>query len=196
VADSQKLTVEEAERRLREAGYEALEPYPGVVTKPWRLRCVECKYPWTKTLNHADRTRCNHRRRTPERAVSDLRAAGFEALEAYPGKSTVHWRMRCAACKRPVRRTMSSALVHPCVCVTKREKAERELRAAGYEPLVPFPGDTRKPWPSRCIECGQRRRPNLTTLRQGKRCKHVTPEDHVPDWARRGSRNSPNGGSE
>jgi hypothetical protein len=41
--------------------------------------------------------------------------------------------------------------------------AETEMRAAGYEPLVPYPGRSNDAWPCRCIKCGHEGRPRLST---------------------------------
>ena len=41
------------------------------------------------------------------------------------------------------------------------------MRAAGLEPLVPYPG-ARKPWPARCLTCGEQGQPQLGSIRQGQ----------------------------
>jgi hypothetical protein len=171
---AQLVTAEEAEADLRAAGYEPLEPYPMSVVAAWKVRCSTCEYEWTLNLNRVRMgQRCVHERLTPERAEERLRAVGFEPLETYPGRSDASWQVRCLACKKP-RQTRLSNLARTvgCPCVEKREKAEAELRAAGYEPLDPYPGMHRKPWRSRCTTCGAERRPSIDSIRQGKRCKH------------------------
>ncbi|RZU36017.1 hypothetical protein EV284_3500 [Streptomyces sp. BK022] len=171
-----QITAEEAEADLRAAGYEPLEPYPMHVRELWKVRCSTCGYEWTLNLNKV-RTgqRCNHVRTTPKAAVEELLALGFEPLEEYPGRRDTPWLMRCVECKKPRRVRLANVKGRgPCSCVEKRKQAEAELRAAGYEPLDPFPGMVRKPWRSRCVECGSERRPSIDTLRQGRgRCKHM-----------------------
>ena len=45
------------------------------------------------------------------------------------------------------------------------------MRAAGFEPLVPYPG-TKKPWKSRHLACGQALAPTLDTVRsRGTACR-------------------------
>jgi hypothetical protein len=56
---------------------------------------------------------------------------------------------------------------------------EDEMKAAGFEPAAPYPGKTGLPWPSRCLECGQLRRPTLHHVRGGYRCKHRGSFKHV-----------------
>jgi hypothetical protein len=168
------VTAEEAEADLRAAGYEPLEPYPMKVVSLWKVRCSTCGYAWTLNLNKVRMgQRCIHERVTPERAEELLRALGFESLETYPGRLDVAWQVRCVECKKP-RRTRLANLKDrgACACVEKRSKAEAELRAAGYEPLDPYPGMHRKPWRSRCATCRAERRPSIDSIRQGKRCKH------------------------
>ena len=169
-----QVTAEEAVADLRAAGYEPLEPYPGRVVRPWKVRCSTCNYGWTLNLNRVRMgQKCTHPRLTAKHANELLRSLGFEPLEEYPGRRDYAWLVRCISCKE-VRRTRLANLKNrgPCSCVVKRKQAEAELRAAGYEPLDPYPGMTRKPWRSRCAECGSERRPSIDSIRQGKRCKH------------------------
>jgi hypothetical protein len=172
-----QVTAEEAEADLRAAGYEPLEPYPMRVVRPWKVRCSTCEYEWTLNLNKVRMgQKCAHDRVTAKDAENRLHALGFEPLEAYPGRLDLPWSVRCIACKKPRRDRLANfqRRSSSCQCVEKRGQAEKELRAAGYEPLDPFPGMVRKPWRSRCVECGAERRPSIDTIRRGGRCKHDT----------------------
>jgi hypothetical protein len=177
-----QTTPEEAEAELRAAGYEPEEPYPGKVMTRWKVRCAECKYPYSVKLNNVRSTkqqRCTHKRLTPERAVEQLRESGYEPLEAYPGEVLLDWSVRCIECKEPRTRSMVKLRKTRCRCLERKRRAEHaevELRAAGYEPLVDYPGNGRDPWRSRCVACGQERKPNMETIRAGVLCKHETPE--------------------
>lgn len=168
------VSAEEAEADLRAAGYEPLETYPLSVTGSWKVRCSTCAYEWTLNLNRVRMgQRCVHERLTPERAEEVLRTLGFESLEEYPGRVDVKWHVRCVSCKKPRATRLSNIKERgACPCVARREQAEADLRAAGYEPLEPFPGRFRSPWRSRCVECRAERRPSIDSIRQGKRCKH------------------------
>lgn len=64
------------------------------------------------------------------------------------------------------------------------EAAAAEMRACGYEPLVPYPGRTNATWPSRCMTCGHEGRPTFSAVRNaGQRCRVCR--------ARRPRRNAP-----
>lgn len=52
------------------------------------------------------------------------------------------------------------------------EEALRLLREAGYEPLMDYPG-VQEPWRSRCTTCKRIRRPRLSDIRAGVRCRHL-----------------------
>lgn len=177
---------EEAAAEVRAAGYEPLGPYPGRVRDHWPAECPECGGHWALTLVAIRRgNRCKHEQYTQEAARRRAESRGYEPLEPYPGNNRTPWRVCCVHCKRP-RRSPMLELRHapPCPCVQRAKQAEADLRAAGYEPLAPYPGTTRIPWPARCTTCGAERAPNMDTIRNGKRCKHVTPEEHRP-WKSR-----------
>ncbi|WP_159398273.1 hypothetical protein [Streptomyces aureocirculatus] len=134
------------------------------------------------TLNQLRKgRRCVHSKVTQETALKQAHAAGFEPLSSYPGNLGGRWKVKCSApdCGKEYSITLAQIQRgRRCQCHrTMRQSAEEELRAAGYEPEAPFPGNTRKPWPSVCKTCGQKRRPNLDTIRAGKRCLHQTPEE-------------------
>ncbi|MEU9405704.1 hypothetical protein AB0E08_08355 [Streptomyces sp. NPDC048281] len=174
-----QTSAEQADAELREAGYEPLELYPGRVTDRIKVRCVTCGVKSSLTLSHVRLgRRCGHRSLSPERAAALLEGVRLEPLEPYPGVKHVSWKTRCIDCKKPYQVRMISLPSGPrCDCTQKVKQAEAELRAAGYEPLTAYPGSTSRPWPSRCLTCQQKRRPNIDTIRAGKRCKHLTPEE-------------------
>ena len=102
--------------RARELVLEALnlnplEDFPGA-TKRWRMRCRRCgdeaSPTWAQVSSQGVRAcptcRLESRawRRVPEaEAVSELRAAGFEPLAAYPG-ANARWRALCMDCSAEV----------------------------------------------------------------------------------------------
>jgi hypothetical protein len=162
-------TTEEA----RAAGFQPEEPYPGNVNLPWKLRCLVCG-------RHADIMlrrirsgwRCAHRGWTEDPA-GEARAAGYEALEPYPGNTGVAWKLRCATCGRPS--TASLYQIRAGQRCTHQEWAEgavKEARAAGYEPLEPYPGKAASTWKLRCATCGKPRRATLSAIRCGRLCRH------------------------
>ncbi|GHB88522.1 hypothetical protein GCM10010306_099460 [Streptomyces umbrinus] len=173
-----QTTTAQAEKELRAAGYEPLIPYPGRVLDPWPARCTTCAYEHKLTLNRirAGR-RCPHKYVSAQTALADAARAGFEPLEIYPGVVRKPWRLKCLSCGREYKRSLSVLRSSGgCDCRQRATAAETELRAAGYEPIEPFPGSARAPWPSRCTTCKQSRRPSLSTIRSGKRCLHLPPQ--------------------
>ncbi|MDT3399933.1 hypothetical protein RKE29_25430, partial [Streptomyces sp. B1866] len=46
---------------------------------------------------------------TPAQAVAEMRAAGYEPIESYPGRATVSWSCRCLTCGAARRLKLSDA---------------------------------------------------------------------------------------
>lgn len=120
----------------------------------------------------------------------EMRAAGYEPLEPYPGTVASQWLARCSICgaeRRPSLHDIRKGkrCGHRRVATTPEAAAE-EARAAGFEPMELYPGKPRAPWKHRCIECGAERSPALKDIRDGWRCTHtyreierVTPADEA-----------------
>lgn len=121
-------------------------------------------------------------RLSPEELAAVLEAQHLEPQESYPG-TKAPWRVRCTF----------PTMAGPCGWIgtiqfeklrqrewycpkcrtgkpTRLERlaltAVEELRAAGYEPLEPYPG-ANEPWPARCPH-GHTVKPRLTQLRAGR----------------------------
>ncbi|MEN9646625.1 MAG: hypothetical protein RL238_3294 [Actinomycetota bacterium] len=177
---------------MRAAGLDPLGPYPGAHS-PWPSRCTTCgnechpQYSHVRQRGSGCRTcgyaRVATRRKLPSTtAVEQMRSAGFEPLEPYPGAHKA-WRSihlpcgaecsptlshakhdggGCARCGRA--RTISARLNNPETCIAV-------MRAAGLEPQQPYPGRHR-PWRSLCVTCGQVVSPHYGTVAKGGGCKH------------------------
>ncbi|WP_059006672.1 hypothetical protein [Streptomyces specialis] len=114
------VTHDQAVKELKAAGFRHLEPYPGNVTVLWHIVCArpgcpggERNIPLTEIRRG---TRCAHRpkprpRVTPQAAAEEMRRAGLEPCDPYPGTVTAAWRSRCTqpGCRR--RRLTSLAAV-------------------------------------------------------------------------------------
>ncbi|MDT3398657.1 hypothetical protein RKE29_18735, partial [Streptomyces sp. B1866] len=50
--------------------------------------------------------------------------------------------------------------------------AEKGMRDAGFEPLEPYSGNLSDSWLSQCTTCKRTRRPTLSDVIAGLRCKH------------------------
>lgn len=165
--------------QVRAAGFEPQETFPGWCSRPWKVRCADCKKVWTITLTRVrGGLRCTHHaRKRVERHRLTAAGAGFTPLDPSPRQHHLPWKVSCTRCGRE--QIWSLAKMKSggarCVCV-RHEEAAAEMRSAGYRPKVTYPGRARMPWPSVCTVCGQDRRPSLSTVRSGGRCAHDTPE--------------------
>ncbi|CAM5479273.1 hypothetical protein SRIMM317S_06863 [Streptomyces rimosus subsp. rimosus] len=98
------------------------------------------------------------------RAEADMRAAGFEPLEPYPG-ARARWPCRHVVCGRTVHPRLFGIRAGKGGCracagraPVDQRTAEAEMRAIGMEPLEPFPGRVRDRWMCRCTTCAPHRR--------------------------------------
>ncbi|SCF73332.1 hypothetical protein GA0115254_114434 [Streptomyces sp. Ncost-T10-10d] len=167
-----------AQETMRAAGLQPLEPYPGSQT-PWRCRCTTCGLETSPTYSNVNSGSkgcrfCALNSATDERASAEVRAAGFEPLEPYPGRTTDRWRCRCS-CGNEVMTRLSSVRSGTTGCKkcprsggrTDPATAAAEARAAGFEPLEPYPGKTTDRWRCRC-RCSTAITLTLTSLRGGR----------------------------
>lgn len=142
------VTPEDAAKEAREAGFEPEELYPGRANRRWKLRCVKCGQVRSSSLGQIRlRDLCNH-------FGSPLWVPPPSKVKARPAPPT------------PVERQALAA-----------KAAEAAARAAGYDVLETPSGKARDPLKLRCITCGQLRRTSLSTIRAGKTCQHVLPEE-------------------
>lgn len=173
---------------MRAAHLEPLEPFPGD-RKPWRCRCDKCgsevspQYYRVKNgrscrfcANKATTDRL--RERKAEAAVELMRSVGLEPLEPYPGAHQ-YWRCRCGGCGDEVSPHYASITqggrgCRKCASAkngarrrTPAEEAVEAMRAAGLEPLEPFPGG-RTPWRCRCKRCECEVSPRLYSIKYGQ----------------------------
>lgn len=116
-------------------------------------------------------------------AAQRMRAAGAEPLEDYPGNNRTPWKCRCTQCGRTITPTLVNATRPGRMACrhcsrskvgasrsTPSKVAEDAARSVGLEPLTEFPGNSRTPWPCRCLQCGERVTPTLTTINRGCGC--------------------------
>ncbi|AGI86419.1 hypothetical protein ACFU9O_13410 [Streptomyces albidoflavus] len=171
---------------MRAAGLEPMEPYPGA-NVAWNCRCLKGAHGVAPTFTsvrtgtssgcrHCGRTAAGERRRAAgqARAEADMRAAGFEPLDPYPG-ARMRWRCLHTACGRVVHPRLFQIRTGGGGCLAcagrapvEPTAAEAEMRAIGMEPLEPFPGRVRDPWSCRCTRCGHVGTPTLNNIRRGQ----------------------------
>ncbi len=179
-----RIKSDEITEQMRAAGLEPLEPYPGLVSSPWRCRCLTCGDECAPRLSAVRRgvgcRSCARKAvadklRTPkDEANVAMVARGYTPLEPYPGTTSKRWRCRCVTCGREDTLTLSSVRSGKrcawCAGLrTDPAKAAEKMRAAGVEPLEPYPGLANSPWRCRCLKCGAEVRSSLTNARTGAR---------------------------
>ena len=172
------------------AGLEPLEPYPGA-GKPWRCQCRACGREVAPRLADIKRGQgscvyCPGRRVSDLDAEAQMRAAGLDPIDPYPG-SMKPWRCICRACGNEVAPRLDSIRLgqggcRHCAQVASGEaqrvpesEAIATMRAAGLEPLEPYSGSN-APWRCRCTTCGNEVAPLLGSVRhRGTGCRYCAP---------------------
>lgn len=176
---------------MRAAGVEPLEPYPGA-GRPWRCSCSVCgrvTSPRLISVRQGHRA-CRYcasaavqaaRKVDADEAASVMLAAGVEPLEPYRN-SKAPWRCRCRSCGAEVSPSYGSVASGNRACrycskvgagIKQRRDADEAvaiMRAAGFEPLIPYPGQ-KKPWVCSCLTCGHSVRLYLDNVMNGKGCR-------------------------
>jgi hypothetical protein len=187
---AQRIDGDVARQVMLDAGLEPLEPYPGV-NAPWRCTCLACGNQRAPTLSRVRGgggcRRCGwergarKQRGDPEQAAAEMRAAGAEPLEPYPGVNQP-WKCRCLKCGAVTSPSLTSVRAGNGVCrglcrVEKIKAAQRfdedtarqMMLAAGLEPLEPYT-QSGVGWRCRCRRCGNEVAPSLDTVRAGRGC--------------------------
>lgn len=165
-----EIRPERARQQMIERGVEPLVPYPGRAYAPWQSRClndgcrrdVDPSYANVVLNGQGGCLHCAGTARVPEaQARDEMRAAGAEPLEPYPGVNS-RWRCRCLApeCPGPpsriiyprlgwVRRGAQSCKWCAGVVIDADRAAETMRTVAGLEPQEPYPG-VRERWKCWC----------------------------------------------
>ena len=121
------------------------------------------------------------RRVDPHVAEKDMRNAGLEPLEAYPGRVATPWLCRCATCEQESNASLMRIRAGGgCrYCGWKRggllrrldhDEAADIMRAAGLEPQERYAG-VGAAWLCLCTRCGQLPSPSVSAVREGKGCR-------------------------
>lgn len=160
------------------AGLEPQELYPGY-QKPWRCKCLSCGAAVSPQYANirAGQGGCVYcARRSSATAVEQMRAAGFEPQETYPGIREP-WTCRCMTCGK----TVTPRLHHivyggsgGCKWCGRRavdaEAAAAVMREKGLVPLTPYPGSG-VPWLCKCVRCGTEVSPQYGVVRLRGGCR-------------------------
>ena len=169
-----KLDAGEAERVMLDAGFMPLVDYPGS-NNPWPCRCLTCGREVSPTLYWTRKgggcKYCAGNAVDPAEARLLMLERGLEPLVEYPGRHNP-WLCRCGACGREVSPTFGSVrggsgcrfcarrAVHP-------DTASQEMRAAGWDPTIEYPGRNSAPWSATCVRCGVTGAPTYAAVKRG-----------------------------
>jgi len=110
LAKKYQLPPEIADARIREAGFEPLDPYPGRSHAPWRLvhSCGRESRPTLANVHSGSGCAwCADKRVDPSDAEAFWKEQGLEPLVPYPGNKTP-WRSRHSTCGREVSPTWNA----------------------------------------------------------------------------------------
>lgn len=180
---------DDAARLMRDAGCMPLVPYPGSAV-PWpsvheacgreiapnyanvRKRGRACKH------CAADARGAKRRAGLAAAAAEEMRAAGFEPMEDYPGAEKP-WRCLHEPCGQELTPSLNTVRANGTACrdcsaraagrtVWTAETATVAFRERGLEPLEPWPGSSTKPWRARHVECGRIVTPRLGNVAAGQ----------------------------
>jgi hypothetical protein len=160
-----------------------LEPFKNTMTA-WKSECLRChnivspKYNKVRIRGHQC-AYCAGKVTTQEEAFSVVRKIGHMPLEPYKNALSP-WKMKCGGCGKTISPKYNSLQQGKWSCgycghsragFIRRElsspKAILQMRAAGSEPLVDYPG-SHMPWKCMCLSCGTVSKPRLSGVLAGQ----------------------------
>ena len=158
---ARKLTHEEASELMKNRGFIPIEPYKNS-DAPWRSVRDSCGHQVSPTLSTVKLGKggcaiCSKKFVDPEDAKSDMRAAGAEPLEEYPG-ALKKWKCLCMSCGReifPRRATIQQGQGACKFCAgvaVDSDEAAQFMIESNLIPLEKYPG-AKSNWKCRCGMC-------------------------------------------
>lgn len=171
-----------AVERMRAAGWEPLEAYPGSHYR-WRCRCTDCGSEGEPRLHDIGEKKCcracsGRELVTAERALRAMLSVGWRPQVPFPGPGAP-WSCACVRCghRATPTYTVANSGKSRCRVCSNREAGVRRLlgnepaavalmRKSGLDPLVPYPGSG-KPWLCRCLQCESLVRPRHADVASG-----------------------------
>ncbi len=178
-----QLGTPKALEMLNEAGLTPVTDYPGT-NAPWKSICLNCGSSCSPRLSGliAGQGGCKtcgkksgaDKRRKPEKdAILLAKAKQLLPLEPYKSNKSP-WKCKCLRCGQNVNPTLQSIIrsVYGCVyCagkVVEPEKASEIMKKSGLLPLIDYPGNSGKPWLSKCLKCKREVSPRFDSVRAGQ----------------------------
>ena len=163
---------------FRQHGLEPIEPFVNSSTE-WKARCLTCGKTVSPKLsmvkaNDSGCAYCAGRRIDESDAIAIFKKNGLTPLIPYPGNKKP-WDSIHEPCGKKVSPSFQSIANHgqgACkYCARKAVDpidAERVFLEHDLKPLVPYPGDNKKPWLSIHLICGNEVNPIYDIVRRGE----------------------------
>lgn len=177
-AESNTTNPDTALKIFREHGLEPLVPFVNSHTA-WKAKCMKCgktvspKLAMVKSKNSGCAF-CAGRRVDEQDAISTFKRNGLTPLVPYPGNKTP-WRSIHEPCGKEVSPSFQAIANNgqgACkYCARKAVDpidAEKIFLEHDLKPLVPYPGDNKKPWRSIHLVCGNEVSPMYDVVRRGE----------------------------
>jgi hypothetical protein len=172
---SNRISESEAITIMESVGLIPLEPYTNSNT-PWKARCKKCKKTVSPRFSLVKSRGsgcafCAETRVDPIDAVKLFKSAKLKPLIKYPGNK-VPWKSIHTPCGREVSPTYlaikrGQGPCKYCAKVAVHPKDARALFLANdLKPLEPYSGDSKKPWRSIHIPCGNEVSPNYNIIQR------------------------------
>ncbi|MEU3566857.1 hypothetical protein AB0E96_00275 [Kitasatospora sp. NPDC036755] len=196
------LSQEEIRQRLREVGYELLEPYQHSHT-PVEVRRIACGHRARSLVYTLTRIGLSCRTcqpggparptraggLSPEEAIEYVAAFGWDPEAAYSGSVSKTWPLRHRACRTASDISLVGFDGHCSTCAeiitaapssTTSRRVAKLLHNLGYTREQPYPGAASEPWHVRHTSCGHIITTTLNQLIAGAQCplcaRHVRPQ--------------------
>ena len=163
---------------FRKNGLEPLVPFKNSHTK-WKAKCLTCGKTVNPVLaavkaNNSGCAYCAGRRIDEKDAIAIFKKNGLTPLEPYPGNKKP-WRSTHKTCGKevsPTYQALANKGQGPCKYCAKKaidiNDAEKLFLSKDLRPLVPYSGDSKKPWPSIHIPCGNEVSPTFNIIQRGE----------------------------
>jgi hypothetical protein len=191
---TRRINENEAIKIMRSVGLIPIEPYVGS-GKPWKSRCIKCKkivspHLGLIKLRGSGCTYCAGRKIDPKDAVEIFKRNKLKPLEPYQGNKHP-WRSIHIPCGREVAPHLNGIKQGqgPCkycsgVAVLPKD-AERLFLSKDLKPLEPYSGNSKKPWRSIHIPCGNEVSPtyNIIQREESIGCHYCSDQFVDPDEA-------------
>lgn len=191
---SNRLSEKEAIKIMKSVGLTPLEPYTSS-SKPWKARCIKCKKIVSPHLalvksKGSGCAYCAQTRVDPDDAIKLFKKAKLKPLMDYPGNK-IPWKSVHIPCGREVSPTYLAIKrgQGPCKYCARNavhpEDAATLFLKNDLQPLEPYSGDSKKPWRSIHIPCGNEVSPtyNIIQRQESIGCHFCSDQFVNPDEA-------------